>query len=275
MKEYRWTNRNNTGLLRGLLFAIAFQGGPLFAQDNAQELAKELSNPLADLISIPLQLNYDNDINNANSGYRYQLNIQPVIPFGLDNGATLITRTIIPLVSQKNILPGLGSQSGLGDILFSAWYTPPAKNGLTWGVGPAVLFPTSTDQRLGARRWAAGPTGIVLKQTGPWTYGMLANHLWDFAGSGTADINNTFIQPFVAFNTPSLWTYSLQSESTYNWDTEEWGVPVNISATKLVTIGKLPVSIGAGVGYWLESTTNGPEGMRFRLQATVVLPKKR
>ncbi len=257
------------------IFAAALQATPLLAQDDAsQQLNKDLSNPVAAVMSLPFQLNYDSDINAQDSGYKYRMNFQPVIPFDLGNGATLVTRTIIPIVSQKDLLPSLGSQSGLGDTLFSAFYTPAPKGGLTWGIGPALLLPTSTDKLLGARRWGIGPTGIVLKQTGPWTFGMLGNHIWDFAGSGTADINNTLLQPFVSYNTPNLWTFSVQSESTYNWNTKEAGVPINVAALKLVKIGKVPFSIGGGVGYWVKSETNGPEGVRLRLQATMVLPKK-
>lgn len=241
------------------------------SQESTADLAKKLANPLSSIWTVPLQLNYDGDINGG--GYKYTLNIQPVIPIALDNGAKIITRTIVPVLFQSDIAPGVGSQLGLGDILFSAYYVPPHMGKLTWGVGPTILVPTSTDKLLGTRRWAAGLSGLGVYQTGPWTFGGLASHLKDFAGSGTADINNTLLQPFAAYTTSDLWTFSIQSESTYNWETEEWGVPLNIAAMKLVKIGKVPVSIGGGVGYWLGSPTNGPEGFRFRLQANIVLQR--
>jgi len=50
-------------------------------------------------------------------------------------------------------------------------------------------------------------------------------------------------------------------------------VPINVAVAKLVRWGKIPVSLQAGVGYWLESPETGPEGFRFRLQANFVLPK--
>ncbi len=110
---------------------------------------------------------------------------------------------------------------------------------------------------------------------GPWTVGGLANHVWSVAGdSERDDISNSFVQPFVAYTWPSAWTVSLQSESTYNWKSEEWAVPFNAAVAKLVWFGKLPVSLQAGMGYWAESSTNGPEGVRFRLQANIVLPKR-
>lgn len=248
---------------------------PASAQDSDQEMAKELASPIAAIVNIPFQLNYDEDINPTDSGSQYRLNVQPVIPFALSNGAAIVTRTIIPLVYQDDVVPGLGAQSGLGDILFTAFYVPaPSASGLTWGVGPALLAPTSSDKYLGAQKWAAGAALVVVKQTGAWTVGGLANHLWDFAGSGTTDINNSLFQPFVAYNTPNLWTFSFQSETTYDWNEDEWAVPVNLAALKLVKFGKVPVNIGGGLGYWLKSSTNGPGGLRLRLQANVVLPKK-
>ena len=104
--------------------------------------------------------------------------------------------------------------------------------------------------------------------------GMLANHIWSFAGDDDRpDVNNTFMQPFAAYTWPSAWTLSAQSETTYNWETEQWSVPINVAVAKLVKFGKLPVSLQAGVGYWAESPEAGPEGFRFRLQANIVLPR--
>ncbi len=149
----------------------------------------------------------------------------------------------------------------------------PTSSGLIWGAGPIILFPSATDSYLGAKKWGIGPTVVVLKMAGPWTMGTLANHVWSVAGDDDRpDINNTFVQPFVSYTLPSAWTYSLQSETTYNWESEQWSVPVNLSVAKLVRFGKLPVSLSAGVGYWVESPEAGPEGFRFRLQANFILP---
>jgi hypothetical protein len=238
-------------------------------------LAQELSNPLADLMSIPFQLNYDRRIGPQDDGEKLQLNIQPVIPVHLSDGWNLITRTIMPVIYQHDVAPGAGSQTGLGDINISLFFSPrkPTSGGLIWGVGPVLLFPTETDDLLGTGKWGAGPAAVLLTVKGPWTLGALGNHIWSFAGdSGRSEISNTFLQPFVAYTWPSAWTASVQSESTYNWKTEQWSIPVNVAVSKLVKWGKLPVSLIAGFGYWLESPESGPEGFRFRLQATFVLP---
>ena len=148
------------------------------------------------------------------------------------------------------------------------------ESGIIWGVGPVFVLPTATDRLLGADKWAAGPAGLVLTIRGPWTLGMLANHVWSFAGdSDRDDISNTFLQPFAAYTTPDAWTFSLQAESNYNWKMERWSVPINFAASKLVMFGKLPVSLQAGVGYWVDSPRSGADGIRYRLQASVVLPK--
>lgn len=240
------------------------------------ELAQELSNPLADLMTIPIQMNYDRDIGPLDDGWKLQTNIQPVIPVALNKDWNLISRTIMPVIYQDDIFPGAGSQFGLGDINLSLFFSPkkPTSGGLIWGIGPVLLFPTATDSLLGARKWGAGPTAVALTMRGPWTLGILANHVWSYTGdSDRQDISNTFLQPFAAYTWPSAWTVSVQSESTYNWKTDKWSVPVNVAVSKLVRLGKLPVSLQAGVGYWLESPDSGPEGFRFRLQANFVLPK--
>jgi hypothetical protein len=246
------------------------------AEESDAEIAQELSNPLADLMSIPFQMNYDRDIGPLDDGSKLQTNIQPVIPFHLNADWNLISRTIMPVIYQDDIFPGAGSQFGLGDINLSLFLSPkrPTSGGITRGIGPVLLLPTATDELLGAKKWGAGPTAVALMMRGPWTIGMLGNHLWSYAGdSDRQDISNTFVQPFAAYTWPSAWTVSVQSESTYNWKTEKWSIPINAAVSKLVRWGKLPVSLQGGVGYWTKSPETGPEGFRFRLQVTFVLPR--
>ena len=239
------------------------------------DLAQELTNPIADLMTIPIQMTYDQDIGTNDDGYKVQTNIQPVVPFDISDDWNLLTRTILPVVKQDEIFPNSGSQFGLGDTSVSLFFSPKKpSNGVVWGVGPIALLPTATDNLLGAKKWGVGPAGIAVAMLGPWTVGGLTNHVWSVAGdSNRDDISSTFVQPFVAYTWPSAWTVSLQSESTYNWKSEEWAVPFNLAVAKLVRIGKVPVSLQAGTGYWAHSATNGPEGIRFRLQANIVLPK--
>ena len=255
-------------------FLIGFAvGSPVWGQD--ADLAQELTNPLADLLTIPIQMNFDQNIGPADDGWKLQTNIQPVYPFDFGSDWNVITRTIVPVIWQDDIVPGAGSQFGLGDINMSLFASPKKPtSGVIWGVGPVLYFPSATDSLLGAKKWGAGPSAVALTMRGPWTMGALANHIWSFAGDDDrADINTTFVQPFVAYTTPTSWTLSVQSETTYNWETTDWAVPVNVAVSKLVMFGRLPVSLQAGVGRWLDSASTGPDGWRFRLQANVVLPK--
>lgn len=261
-----------------ILFAVALLALPVAAsaEESDADLAQELTNPVADLVTVPIQMNLDRNIGPAEDGTKLTTNIQPVIPFDIGENWNLITRTIVPVISQDDLFPGAGSQFGLGDINLSLFLSPkkPTDSGLVWGAGPTILLPTATDSLLGAEKWGAGPAAVGLVLKGPWTVGMLANHIWSFAGDDDRpDISNTFMQPFVAYTWPSAWTASVQSETSYNWESEQWSVPVNVALSKLVKVGKLPVSLQAGVGYWAESPDNGPEGFRFRLQANIVLPK--
>ncbi len=238
--------------------------------DAASDLAQELANPIAAIISVPFQLNYDDNLGIADTGSRTTLNFQPVVPFALDNGANIITRTIIPYIWQDDVVPGT-SQSGFGDILLNAWYSPPTKGNFTWGVGPILRVPTGTS--VSTDTWAGGITAIGLAQTGSWTYGALTNHIWDFESNPTTPTNATFLQPFVAYTTENAWTISLQSESTYDWEAEQWSVPVNLAVSKLVVVGQTPLNLQGGFGYWFDAPDNGPEGFRFRLQVQVVIPR--
>ena len=254
--------------------AAVFGASSTYAQGNAsQDLAKSLSNPVASLISVPFQYNYDEGFGPNGNGSRTTVNVQPVVPISIGKNWNLISRTIVPFITQDDVIPGT-SQSGIGDIVQSFFFSPkePTSNGLIWGVGPVLLLPTATSSALGADQFAAGPTGVVLRQSGPWTYGALGNHLWD-VGGGSTEINATFIQPFLSYTTPDAWTYTLNSESTYDWEADQWSVPINFAVTKLVTIAGQPVSVGGGVKYWAESPTGGADDWAARLIVTFLFPK--
>jgi hypothetical protein len=261
--------------------AVAFVVGAIFvtpglAQDDSVELAKKLSNPVAALISVPFQLNYDQDIGPGENGERWTLNIQPVVPIELNKDWNIISRTILPVVWQEDIYPGAGSQSGIGDIVQSVFFSPkaPTAGGWIWGAGPVFLLPTGSDDLLTADKWGAGPTGVVLKQSGPWTYGVLANHIWSFAGnSDRADVSTTFLQPFLSYTTPTAWTFSFNTESTYDWKNEQWSVPINAFVSKVTKIGSQLVMAGGGVRYWADSPASGPDGLGIRLVVTLLFPK--
>jgi hypothetical protein len=238
-------------------------------------LAKKLANPISNLISAPLQLNYDANIGPDTGGSRWTLNVQPVIPFQVSQNLTIISRTILPIMFQDHLFPGAGYQSGIGDILQSVFFSPTLEDqSLTVGGGPVFLIPTATDNLLGAGKWGAGPTAVVVKLSGPWTYGALANHVWSFAGSSDrTSVSKTFFQPFLVYTTHSAWSYSISSETTYDWIDKEAAIPLNFVITKLTKIGNQRVSIGGGLRYWAKSTDNGPEGLGFRGVFTMLFPK--
>ena len=243
---------------------------------DAAEMAQKLANPLAAMISLPMQLNYDQDFGEFDTGDRYLMNVQPVIPFSVSEDWNLISRTILPVVTQDEIAVGTGRQTGLGDTVQSLWFSPvkPSSNGIIWGVGPVILIPTATDELLGGDKWGLGPTVVGLKQSGPWTIGGLANHVWSVAGDDDRnDINSTFMQPFINYTTPAAVTYALNVEATYDWKSEQWAVPVNLMVSKLTRFDKQMVSFQAGIRYWIESTNAGPEGLGLRFSVTLLFPK--
>ncbi|MBZ4039116.1 transporter [Lysobacter sp. 13A] len=251
-------------------------GTAAHAQDgsDADALAKQLSNPVASLVSVPFQFNADYGYDGG--GERYLLNIQPVIPMSIGPDWNLITRVIVPVVHQDDVFGPSGTQTGLGDITPTLFFSPkqPTAGGLVWGVGPVFLLPTATDDLLGADQWAAGPSAVMLKQTGSWTVGLLANHLWSLAGDDDrSDISTTFLQPFLTRSFPGGRTLTFNLESSYNWKTDDATVPLNITYSKVTQWGGQLVSVAGGGRVYVEAPDGGPE-WGLRLQLTLLYPKQ-
>jgi hypothetical protein len=242
------------------------------AQDEQAELAKKLNNPVAALISVPIQNNWDFGIGPADA-MRYTANIQPVIPVTLTKDWNLIVRTILPVIYAESPVGG-SSTSGLGDVTQSFFLSPKALvGGWVLGAGPVMYYPTATDSALGAGKWGAGPTIVALRQEHGFTCGILANQIWSYAGWGDQNVNAAYLQPFVAFTTKTYTTFAVNTESTYNWEANEWTVPLNFQVAQLVKIGGKPVQFQIGYRYYAERPGGGPDwGLRFTI--TFLFPKK-
>jgi hypothetical protein len=254
--------------LLAFAWAIMLPVAGAHAQSDEADLAQKLSNPVSDLISVPLQNNYDCCFGPENA-QRYTLNVQPVVPVTINANWHVIVRTIVPFISQGETVSGEGGVTGFGDITQSFFFTPKAsKNGLVIAAGPAFIWPIGK-ARLGTEKFAAGPTAIVLKQSGGTSVGLLANHLWSYAGkSSRDDLSNTFIQPFISHTLPDTTSFTLNAETSYDWKNKNWTVPINLSVGHIVKVGEQRLSLQVGGRYYVESPTGGPEwGTRF----TVVL----
>ena len=251
------------------------------ATDEEADLAKKLQNPVANLISVPIQNNWDFGIGPANA-MRYTANIQPVVPISISENWNLIIRTIVPVIYAEATVntPGAPasvgqSHSGLGDTTQSFFFSP--KNpvgGWILGAGPVGFYPTATSDYLGGGKWGAGPTIVALRQEHGFTYGILANQIWSFAGqSDRQNINRSFLQPFVSFTTRTFTTFGMNTESTYNWQAEQATVPLNFTVQQLVKIAGQPIAFQAGYRYYVNKPDGGPDwGLRFTI--TFLFPKK-
>jgi hypothetical protein len=259
-----------------LLPVSCARGQQQTSADNTQELAKQLSNPVASLISVPIQTNYDFNVGDFSDGFRFTTNIQPVIPIALTPKLNLITRNILPVTHQSDVFAGLGDQSGLGDLTSSFFLSPsgPVK-GLIVGAGPVFLLPTATNKYLGTGKWGVGPTLVVLKQHGPWTAGGLYNHIFSFTGqSARSDVSQTFFQPFLTYTYPNTTTLGINMESTYDFaGGAGWTVPINVFASKIFKLGSQLTNFQIGGRYYAAAPSAAPDwGLRFT--TTLLFPKK-
>ncbi|MCP5518694.1 MAG: neuromedin U [Verrucomicrobiales bacterium] len=239
-----------------------------------ESLRAKTQNPVSDLISVPLQNNFDFGIGPKHAT-RWVLNIQPVVPFELTEDWNLITRLITPIISQESPAAGVPGVSGLGDLNPTCFLAPSRPSSWIWGAGPTFTLPTGTDSLLTSGKWAAGPAAVVLKMSEPWVFGLLANHQWDFAGWRGRPFNRTLIQPFINYNLPHGWYLNTAPIITADWENrsgDEWLVPVGGGVGKIHRLGRLPVNLQLGAYYNVVTPDNGPDWqLRFQLQ--VLLPK--
>jgi hypothetical protein len=251
----------------------------VLAQQDAAALAKAAQNPIADMISLPIQYNA-----NFNTGplekTQSVLNIQPVYPVSLNPEWNLITRTILPLISQPESVPGQGRENGLGDIQFSAFLSPKAPTAGGWilGAGAIAQLDTASDDRLGQGAWGLGPTAVALKIDGQWVYGGLFNNIWSVAkDDNRANVNQMLFQPFINYNLPDHpGRYLLFAPIiTANWeasDSNTWTVPLGIGIGQIMRFGKQPVNLQASAYYNVVRPDFAPQ-WNLRLQAQFLFPK--
>lgn len=233
------------------------------AKTQDEDLAMQLANPVADLISVPIQTNVEFG-KDAGDPDRTLVNLQPVVPFALTEEWNLVTRTIVPW-SYVDVVGG-NDPVGLGDVVQSFFFAPRAPlGGWILGGGPVFLYPTATDDRLGADQWGMGPTAVALRQEGPVSYGALANHIWSLGGeTGPNEVNATLLNPFVSYVTQGKTTLALGTEATYDWTGEQWTTPVNATVSQLLVLGGQPLQLSLGGRYYADAPDNGPEwGLRF------------
>ena len=250
--------------------ALASEGDGIIepGEDSTEELARAVQNPVASLISVPFQNN-----TNFNFGPREKtqnvMNIQPVVPFSLSEKWNLITRTILPIISQPAFTLNQNRKDGVGDTLFTAFFSPKDSGSLIWGAGPAILIPTSTDDRLGAGEWGAGPGVVFLTIQGPWVVGSLFSNVWSFTGD--SDVNIFTWQPFVNYNLDGGWYVTTSPLITANWEADSdntWTVPVGGGFGRVFRVGQQNLNMQLQSFYNIEEPDDiGPEwSIRFQVQ---------
>ena len=243
---------------------------PATAQ-SADELAKQTQNPVASLISVPIQGNWDFGLGERDAAGTL-LNLQPVMPFGISQSTNIIFRVIMPLISQP--ASGGARINGLGDIVATAFFSPAKSGRLTWGVGPVFLLPAATSASLGSEKLGIGPSVVALTQPGPFTLGILYNQIWSVSGANDRDdVNSLYLQPFLNYNLGGGLAVGVSAEASANFEAEEtWTAPLLFSISKVTLLGKRPVNFMLAAGPTIASPEGGAN-WRFRLAAIFLFPR--
>ena len=253
------------------------------AEMSQEEIAKATQNPLTAMYSIPIQNN-----TYFNAGPKDQTkniaNFQPVIPVDWSENWTLVTRTIIPITYLPSGMtgPNKGSEFGVGDTTFTAFFTPKhAKKGSwLWGAGPVVYLPTATDESMGTKKWGAGPAGVALQMNGRWVYGALLMNIWSFGGSGQSagieKVNLMTFQPFVNYNLDDGWYIASVPIITSNWEADNahrWTVPLGAGVGRAMKFGNIPGTAQIHAYYNAVTPDDYGETWQMRIQVQFLFPR--
>jgi hypothetical protein len=245
--------------------------------DEAQQLAQKLSNPISDLVSVPFQFNWYQNVGPLELS-TFVLNVQPVVPLELNEHLNLILRIIVPFIGQPPLFDGDISAFGVGDITTSFFFSPRNNSGFTWGVGPVFETPSSYQPTISSGHYSIGPTAVALQQTGKWTIGALWNQVWSVAGDRRReDVSQMFLQPFVAYQATKTVTLTVTSESTANWEAhggDQWTVPLLGLISKLHKFGPFPASYQLGLAWFPTHPDIGPS-WNIRGAVVILLPEKK
>lgn len=262
-------------LLAGAMLGVgAAHAGEAGSSQNTDDLRAAAQNPVAAMISLPFQNNTTFD-DGPYKGTQNILNIQPVVPFALNDDWNLITRWVTPIVWQPKVSPEDDAEFGLGNITPSFFLSPNAKSTkFIWGVGPILWLPTATGETLGNNKWGAGPTAVALTMQGPWVVGALASNVW--AGSGSDKVNQLTLQPFINYNLPEGWYLTASPIITANWladSGDKWTVPLGGGFGRLFKVDDRPINASVQAFYNAERPSNvGGFELRFQIQA--MFPEK-
>lgn len=239
-----------------------------------EHLGRELQNPLSDLAFLDFQNDFDGDLARDQEGFRYTLTVRPVLPIDIGEDWLLIARAELPVIYQRNVLgDDTGSDFGLGDILQTFYLSPKGSSELTYGLGPAWLWPSATRDVLGREKWAVGPAAAVAIQSEGLAIGVLTHHLWSFAGARSRDdLNRTTVQPFAALTFPKGTTVRVEVEADYDWHDDRWTVPLLGGVSQVLKFSDQAVSLGVEGKYWVAHSSLDPDwGVRFVL--TFIFPR--
>ena len=275
-------------LLINLLLLAVWSSRAMGQQEQStEELAKKTQNPVADLISVPLQNNWNFGAGFHHDRTIYVLNIQPVIPVNVNDEWNVITRVIMPVINQPALFPGSNGATGLGDFNPTFFFSPAKPGELIWGIGPTLTLPTATDRRLGSGKWSMGPAGVALTMQGHWVFGALLNNQWSVGGWGDKPVNALVMQPFVNYNLPDGWYLTSGPILTADWKADKagdiWTVPLGGGVGKLFRLGqmlpleghpiaKLPINIQLAAYGNVAKPEFGP-AWQLRFQIQFLFPK--
>jgi hypothetical protein len=244
---------------------------------STDDLARELNNPNSVLSSLTLKnvtTFYGGDLPDADGQVGNYFQFQPVFPFPLtaDGTRNFYVRPAFTLFTHQPTFDAsrgrFGSEFSLGDVGFDVAVGQSFDSGLIAVAGIQGTLPVFSE--LSGDQLRLGPEAVLAYINKAGVLAIFPQHQWNVVGNGP-NYSSTTLEIIATKFLGNGWSAGTDSKIAYDWEADQWTIPINATIKKVVRLGNTPVQLSAAFDYYVERNDSfGPDfGLTFSVTPTV------
>lgn len=242
---------------------------------SAEETAKQLANPNTPLASLTLKnqwSHWEGRLLDGDGMDSETFLFQPSFPFPINETDSIFLRPAFPLLVDQPVVDAAGNvrtETGFGDMGLDLAFGRTTKSGFLTAVGMVGGIPIGEDG-LSSDTWTLGPELFVGKISKTGVLGVFTTHQWNV--SGPRETSLTTIQPIATFLPGGGWAVGTAGSMSYNWEADQWTIPIQMQISRTVKFGKLPVKMALEANYYIEKPDALGQEWMIGFNITPVVP---